>query len=272
MWTLKVLSITFLHHPPRFKTLLSITGATVSMQFETCPPPPPPAARRAPTFHARPAADARKLLEVLLPPRPSLPLVQQAHALLTVLGLATARVLPHLLAVLPRLPHPQPTPDASSYPLALFRRSNSASAFASNHLLRVLPHPLPLRLFPRLPHRNPHSFTFLLSSLSNHLDASSAGPASSFLGSHVHALAVKAGAAGDLYVRNALVHFYGISSDVGAMRRVFDELPRVRDVVTWNAVLAGYMRAGMVAVARQVFDEMPVRDQVSWRASLPSSW
>lgn len=80
----------------------------------------------------------------------------------------------------------------------------------------------------------------------------------------MHALAVKAGAAGDLYVRNALVHFYGICSDVGAMRGVFDELPRVRDVVTWNAVLAGYMRAGMVVVARQVFDEMPVRDQVSW--------
>lgn len=84
------------------------------------------------------------------------------------------------------------------------------------------------------------------------------------MGTHVHALAVKAGAAGDLYVRNAQIHFYGVCGDVAAMRKVFDELPLVRDVVTWNAVLAGYVRAGMVGVAREVFDGMLVRDEVSW--------
>ncbi|KAL6647010.1 hypothetical protein ACP70R_014447 [Stipagrostis hirtigluma subsp. patula] len=235
------------------------------MQFEAPPPPPPrPATRRAPTFQANPAADARRLLGALLPPRPTLRHVLQAHARLAVLGLATARALPHLLAALPRLP-PGGDGASYSYPLALLLRSSSASAYASNHLLRVLPHPLPLRLFPRLPHRNPHSFTFLLSSLSNGLDAAgSPAAASRSLGAHVHALAVKAGAAGDLYVRNALVHFYGVCGDLAAMRRVFDELPRVRDVVTWNAVLAGYVRAGRVGDAREVFDGMPVRDEVSW--------
>ncbi|KAG0541732.1 hypothetical protein BDA96_02G042800 [Sorghum bicolor] len=231
------------------------------MQFGT--PPLSPAARRAPTFHADPAADARQLLGALLPPRPALHHVLQAHARLAVLGLATARALPQLLAALPRLP----LAASHSYPLSLFRCASCASAFASNHLLRVLPHPLPLRLFPRLPRRNPHSFTFLLASLSNHLDADPAvavSIASRLMGAHVHALAVKAGAAGDLYVRNALIHFYGVCGDVAAMRKVFDELPLVRDVVTWNAVLAGYVRAGMVGVAREVFDGMPMRDEVSW--------
>ncbi|CAN6181342.1 unnamed protein product [Urochloa humidicola] len=235
------------------------------MPFETPPPSPPPAGRRAPTFHANAAADARQVLGTLLPRRPALRHVLQAHARLAVLGLATARALPQLLAALPRLP-PGGTDASYSFPLSLFRSSNSASAFVSNHLLRVLPHPLPLSLFPRLPRRNPHSFTFLLASLSNHLDAdhSVGASPSRFLGSHVHALAVKAGAAGDLYVRNALVHFYGVCGDVAAMRRVFDELPLVRDVVTWNAVLAGYVRAGMVGDAREMFDRMPVRDEVSW--------
>ncbi|BAF20869.1 Os07g0163900 [Oryza sativa Japonica Group] len=242
---------------------------------------PPPAAAaaaaavwRAPTFEARRAADARELLAALLPPSPTVRQVQQAHARLAVLGLAASRAMPHLLAVLPRLLPDKPRHrgddgggdgDHYAYPLALFRRANSTSAFASNNLLRVLPHPLPLTLFSRFRRRNPHSFTFLLASISNHLNA--AGPsasACSFLGSHVHALAVKAGAAGDLFVRNALVHFYGVSGDVGAMRRVFDELPRVRDVLTWNEVLAGYVRAGMMTVAREVFDEMPVRDEISW--------
>ncbi|KAJ1287847.1 hypothetical protein BS78_02G042400 [Paspalum vaginatum] len=237
------------------------------MQFETTPPPPPPTARRAPTFQANPAADARLLLGALLPLRPTLHQVRQAHARLAVLGLATARALPHLLAALPRFPPDAAAAASYSYPLSLFRCSSSASAFASNHLLRVLPHPLPLRLFPRLPRRNPHSFTFLLASLSNHLDASPAPAGSSaprFLGAHVHALAVKAGAAADLYVRNALVHFYGVCGDVAAMRTAFDELPLVRDVVTWNAVFAGYVRAGMVGNARETFDGMPVRDEVSW--------
>ncbi|XP_066389461.1 pentatricopeptide repeat-containing protein At3g62890-like [Miscanthus floridulus] len=234
------------------------------MQFGT--PPPSPAARRAPTFHSDPAADATQLLSVLLPPRPALHHVLQVHARLAVLGLATARALPQLLAALPRLPLAAAA-ASHSYPLSLFRCASCASSFASNHLLRVLPHPLPLRLFPRLPRRNPHSFTFLLASLSNHLDADPAAAgsvASRFMGTPVHALAVKAGAAGDLYVRNALIHFYGVCGDVAAMRKVFDELPLVRDVVTWNAVLAGYVRAGMVGVAREVFDGMPVRDEVSW--------
>ncbi|KAL5198107.1 hypothetical protein ABZP36_001619 [Zizania latifolia] len=229
------------------------------------PSPSPPAAQRAPTFQAHVSADARELLGALLPRRPTVRLVQQAHARLTVLGLAAARVLPHLLAVLPRIPHTNSPHDGASYSLALFQRSSSTSTFASNQLLRVLPHPLPISLFPRLPRRNPHSFTFLLCSISNHLDATGpAGSACSFLGSHVHALAVKAGAGDDLYVRNALVHFYAVCGDVGAMRRVFDEPPRVRDVVSWNAVLAGYVRASMVTAAREMFDEIPVRDEVSW--------
>ncbi|OQU79016.1 hypothetical protein SORBI_3008G088812 [Sorghum bicolor] len=214
------------------------------MQFGT--PPLSPAARRAPTFQADPAADARQLLGALLPPRPVLHHVLQAHACLAVLGLATACALPQLLAALPRLPL---TAASHSYPLSLFRCASYASAFASNHLLRVLPYPLPLplRLFPRLPRRNPHSFTFLLASLSKHLNADPTAAisiASRLMGAHMHMLAVKAGAAGDLYV--------------------FDELPLVRDVVTWNTVLVGYVRAGMVAVAREVFDGMLMRDEVSW--------
>ena len=130
-----------------------------------------PSARRAPTFYARPDAVAWQLLGALLPRRAATTRhVQQAHARLAVLGLATARFLPHLLAALPRPLHSPPIDEASfSYPLSLYRRSNSSSAFASNHLLRVLPHPLPLRLFPGLPRRNPHSFTFLLASLSNQI-------------------------------------------------------------------------------------------------------
>ncbi|KAE9467651.1 hypothetical protein C3L33_00431, partial [Rhododendron williamsianum] len=44
---------------------------------------------------------------------------------------------------------------------------------------------------------------------------------------------------------------------------VFDESSD-RDVVSYNALLDGFVKAGETARAREVFDEMPVRDAVSW--------
>ncbi|KAK9110906.1 hypothetical protein Scep_018425 [Stephania cephalantha] len=41
-------------------------------------------------------------------------------------------------------------------------------------------------------------------------------------------------------------------------------MPDCRDVVTWNAILAGYAREEEMGVAEKVFDEMPQRDVVSW--------
>ncbi|KAK1349191.1 Pentatricopeptide repeat-containing protein [Heracleum sosnowskyi] len=37
-----------------------------------------------------------------------------------------------------------------------------------------------------------------------------------------------------------------------------------RDVVTWNAVLNGYVKCGDVGSAKKLFDEMPERNAVSW--------
>lgn len=37
-----------------------------------------------------------------------------------------------------------------------------------------------------------------------------------------------------------------------------------RDVTSWNAMLAGFAKAGELGLARRVFSEMPLRDEVSW--------
>ncbi|XP_028548732.1 pentatricopeptide repeat-containing protein At1g31430-like isoform X2 [Dendrobium catenatum] len=47
-------------------------------------------------------------------------------------------------------------------------------------------------------------------------------------------------------------------------RKVFDEFPNSRDVVSWNAMLVGYVRNEQIFVAEYMFDQMPERDVISW--------
>lgn len=49
---------------------------------------------------------------------------------------------------------------------------------------------------------------------------------------------------------------------------MFDESPHHCDVVTWNAMLAGFARDGQVSVVEKLFDEMPERDVISWNTML----
>ena len=44
---------------------------------------------------------------------------------------------------------------------------------------------------------------------------------------------------------------------------MFDESPH-RDVVSYNALIDGFVKAGETERGREVFDQMPVRDAVSW--------
>ncbi|KAF3950141.1 hypothetical protein CMV_024065 [Castanea mollissima] len=51
---------------------------------------------------------------------------------------------------------------------------------------------------------------------------------------------------------------------VECSKRVFEENGHCRDVVTWNSMLAGFVRDGRIGDAEKVFDEMPERDVISW--------
>ena len=37
----------------------------------------------------------------------------------------------------------------------------------------------------------------------------------------------------------------------------------IRNLTTWNVMLAGYTKAGELELARRVFSEMPIKDDVS---------
>lgn len=55
---------------------------------------------------------------------------------------------------------------------------------------------------------------------------------------------------------------------MGESRKVFDDCPLARDVVSWNALVIGYARAGEICSAEKVFDEMSERDVISWSSMI----
>nr|AYM00598.1 pentatricopeptide repeat protein [Salvia miltiorrhiza] len=60
---------------------------------------------------------------------------------------------------------------------------------------------------------------------------------------------------GDTYVRNALIHFLAACGELEAAHQVFDE-SRVRDLVSWNSLINGYVKSGRGEEALRVYGGM----------------
>ncbi|PKU73024.1 Pentatricopeptide repeat-containing protein [Dendrobium catenatum] len=196
----------------------------------------------------------------LLPPSPSLSQILQSHAHLVALGLANSRAaMGHLLAACAISPFPPP-----SYFHSVYRQIELPNVFAANNLLRCLakgekPHQtLAFYKNMRISGVPTNKFTFPIL-----LHAYTRDPSRSE-GTQVHAHALKFGFCEDLYVRNALISLYSACRLLYESRKVFDEFPNSRDVVSWNAMLVGYVRNEQIVVAEEMFDQMPERDVISW--------
>lgn len=73
---------------------------------------------------------------------------------------------------------------------------------------------------------------------------------------------VKFGFHGDLFVRNAVIHMFVSWGEVGKAREVFDRSP-VRDLVSWNSLINGYVRSGLAGYALRVYREMEAEGVMS---------
>ncbi|XP_022147489.1 pentatricopeptide repeat-containing protein At5g08510 isoform X2 [Momordica charantia] len=104
---------------------------------------------------------------------------------------------------------------------------------------------------------NQHSFTFLF--------AACASLQNVFPGQMLHAHFCKSGFASDVFALTALLDMYAKLGMLRSARQLFDEMP-VRDIPTWNSMVAGYSRSGDMGAALELFDRMPVRNVVSWTA------
>ncbi|TYJ17112.1 hypothetical protein E1A91_A09G028800v1 [Gossypium mustelinum] len=82
----------------------------------------------------------------------------------------------------------------------------------------------------------------------------------------VHTQILKSGFGQYPVVQTALVDSYSrTGSCIGIARDVFDEMSD-RNLVSWTAMVSGYMRVGDVGKAVSLFEQMPNRDIPSWNA------
>lgn len=56
----------------------------------------------------------------------------------------------------------------------------------------------------------------------------------------------------DPFVTNSLVRMCLEVGMVELARSVFDKMP-TRDLISWNSLLSGYLKAGEIEIAREVF-------------------
>ncbi|KAK4393150.1 Pentatricopeptide repeat-containing protein [Sesamum angolense] len=85
----------------------------------------------------------------------------------------------------------------------------------------------------------------------------------------IHAHVEKYNLYSDLFVPNSLIDAYSKCGLMGvkAAKVVFDVMEE-RDVVTYNSMISGLVKAGELTQAKKLFDGMPHRDRVSWNAIL----
>ncbi|CAK8563197.1 unnamed protein product [Lathyrus sativus] len=82
-------------------------------------------------------------------------------------------------------------------------------------------------------------------------------------GEQVHATVLAKGYCSDVFVNTNLINFYANQGGVEQARHVFDDMTQ-RSVVSWNSILAGYVRCCDFDAARIFFDKMPQKNVVSW--------
>lgn len=70
------------------------------------------------------------------------------------------------------------------------------------------------------------------------------------------------------YVKTALLDMHAKCGNIKIAKRIFDELGKNRNVVSWNAMISAYTRAGELKSSRELFDKMPERNVVSWNSMI----
>ncbi|KAK4568155.1 hypothetical protein RGQ29_003793 [Quercus rubra] len=152
-----------------------------------------------------------------------------------------------------------------SYSTSVFNRVQRPSTYLWNSLIRAYSqnsHFIHIvSLFVRMKREGgvPDSYTYpsIIKACSTQCEVS--------LGSALHGSALRCGVEGDLFVKTSLIDFYGKCKHIFSARKLFDDMSD-RNVVSWTAMVVGYITVGDLEEAKRLFNEMPQRNVASWNA------
>ncbi|WCJ43430.1 Pentatricopeptide repeat (PPR-like) superfamily protein [Euphorbia peplus] len=82
-------------------------------------------------------------------------------------------------------------------------------------------------------------------------------------GSSLHCEAIKNGVHFDLLIATSLIDMYAKCGSLSDSRKLFDYMPQ-RNVITWNAMILGYVRNGDMQCASFLFHQMTKTTSVTW--------
>ncbi|OMO78031.1 hypothetical protein CCACVL1_14691 [Corchorus capsularis] len=72
----------------------------------------------------------------------------------------------------------------------------------------------------------------------------------------------------DVITWTAVISGYIKLGLIDEARKLFDRVDSKKNVVTWTAMLSGYMRSNQIVQAQRLFDEMPGKNVVSWNTMI----
>ncbi|GMP27075.1 hypothetical protein CsSME_00003235 [Camellia sinensis var. sinensis] len=154
-----------------------------------------------------------------------------------------------------------------NYTILVFRCIESPDTFCVNNVIKAyacsnFPHQAVVFYFEMVSKGFvPNSFTFppLISSCAKMGCLKS--------GRKCHGQATKNGVDCVLPVENSLIHLYACCGLIDYARKVFVEMS-LRDSVSWNSIVDGFVKVGELDIAHQLFDKMPIRNVVSWNVMI----
>ncbi|KAL6603220.1 hypothetical protein ACP70R_043581 [Stipagrostis hirtigluma subsp. patula] len=234
--------------------------------LHAAPPPRPPTGLPLPLL---PPSSLTSLLLAAVASSPSLRHLRHIHALAVRLPLPPPS-LPFLLSRLLRRLAALPPPHAPlPYALAVFSALSPPDPFLAAALLRFAHLTKPpletFRLFSHLRCAHGGELPFLPFAFSP-LVKSAAAARSLPAATAAHAVTILVGGFDKhRFVENSLIGAYVACGDVGAARKVFDEM-MVKDVISWTSIVVAYSRSGDMGSAEKVFQGCPVKDMVAWTA------
>ncbi|KAL5978747.1 hypothetical protein ACLOJK_029864 [Asimina triloba] len=173
-------------------------------------------------------------------------------------------------------------PDAFVAAKMISMYASNGDLASAQHLFDTIPHPTPLLynslirgycrcgcpeqtllLFRRMHSHGLHAdyftFPFALKACADLSDL--------MVGKCIHLQCLRSGLEFDLYVGTSLIDLYVKCGQMDEARKLFDNM-RMRDVSSWNALIAGYMKYGDVSVAEQLFEAVPSRNIITWTAMI----